>query len=96
MIVKRSVAISGHATSISVEDRFWDELRRIAGRRDLPIAAMIAEIDAVIGHPPLRAGRCPRPSRERLSRQAVEATSGYSCFCAPDARRGGRSGCDAT
>ncbi|WP_040325491.1 ribbon-helix-helix domain-containing protein [Aurantimonas manganoxydans] len=46
MIVKRSVAISGHATSISVEDRFWDELRRIAGRRDLPIAAMIADIDA--------------------------------------------------
>ena len=46
MIVKRSVAISGHATSISVEDRFWDELRRIAARRNLPIAAMIAEIDA--------------------------------------------------
>lgn len=46
MITKRSVSIRGHATSISVEDRFWERLRIIAGERGLSLAAQIAEIDA--------------------------------------------------
>jgi predicted DNA-binding ribbon-helix-helix protein len=46
MISKRSVSIRGHATSISVEDRFWERLRVLAGERGLTPAALIAEIDA--------------------------------------------------
>ena len=45
-IRKRSVTIAGHATSVSVEDAFWDELCRIAEARGLPVRALIAEIDA--------------------------------------------------
>ncbi|MBL0935344.1 MAG: ribbon-helix-helix domain-containing protein [Rhizobiaceae bacterium] len=45
-IVKRSVAIRGHRTSISLEDAFFDELSRIAAGRELALAALIAEIDA--------------------------------------------------
>ncbi|MBO0903080.1 ribbon-helix-helix domain-containing protein [Jiella sonneratiae] len=45
-VVKRSVSISGHQTSISVEERFWQCLRRIAARERLPLARLIARIDA--------------------------------------------------
>ncbi len=45
-IVKRSVAIAGHRTSISLEAPFWDELKRIAEERRLSINALIADIDA--------------------------------------------------
>ncbi len=45
-IRKRSVTIAGHATSVSVEDAFWDALCRIAETRGMPVRALIAEIDA--------------------------------------------------
>lgn len=43
--VKHSVTLRGHRTSISLEAAFWDEFRKIAARRDLPINALVAEID---------------------------------------------------
>jgi predicted DNA-binding ribbon-helix-helix protein len=45
-VVKRSVAVAGHRTSISLEEPFWDALREIAGRRGLSVQALIGEIDA--------------------------------------------------
>lgn len=42
---KRSVVIGGHATSISLEDEFWDELTAIARGRDLSLAGLIQQID---------------------------------------------------
>lgn len=45
MLRKRSITISGHRTSISLEDEFWAELVDIAKRRDLSLNAMIALID---------------------------------------------------
>ncbi|NMG41369.1 aryl-sulfate sulfotransferase [Chelativorans sp. ZYF759] len=44
-VVKRSVSIRGHRTSISLEEPFYEELERIARRRDMAIAALIAHID---------------------------------------------------
>jgi predicted DNA-binding ribbon-helix-helix protein len=44
-VIKRSLMIAGHRTSVSVETPFWDELRRIAEGRGASIAALIAEID---------------------------------------------------
>lgn len=46
VIVKRSITIRGHRTSISIEDRFWQALREIAARRGLPLANLVARIDA--------------------------------------------------
>ncbi|KFB09721.1 ribbon-helix-helix domain-containing protein [Nitratireductor basaltis] len=43
---KRSVTIHGHRTSFSLEAPFMEELEGIAARRDLPLATLIAEIDA--------------------------------------------------
>ena len=52
--VKRSVAIAGHETSISLEPVFWRALETAAAVRDLPLNALIAEIDAlrILADPP--------------------------------------------
>jgi predicted DNA-binding ribbon-helix-helix protein len=44
-IIKRSLLIAGHSTSVSVEEPFWAELKRIAQARGISIAALVAEID---------------------------------------------------
>ena len=45
LVRKHSVAIRGHRTSYSLEQPFFDELAKIAHDRNLPLAALIAEID---------------------------------------------------
>ena len=45
-IVKRSLTISGHRTSISIEEAFWRRLKALAAKRERSVGAMIAEIDA--------------------------------------------------
>lgn len=42
---KRSVTIGGHRTSVSLEDAFWQELKRIARRNNVTVSALIARID---------------------------------------------------
>ncbi len=42
---KRSVAIAGHKTSISLEGTFWNTLAEIAATRGVSINRLIAEID---------------------------------------------------
>ncbi len=42
---KRSVRISGHETSVTLEDAFWDALRDIAQERSLSVNALISMID---------------------------------------------------
>jgi predicted DNA-binding ribbon-helix-helix protein len=48
-IVKRSVSIAGHRTSISLEEPFWEGLREIAARDALSVQALIGRIDAERG-----------------------------------------------
>ncbi len=43
--MRRSVIVSGHRTSVSVEAAFWVELTAIARRRGLSMNAMVSEID---------------------------------------------------
>ncbi len=42
---RHSVTLSGHRTSISLEDGFWAELQRIATTRSLSINALVTEVD---------------------------------------------------
>lgn len=44
--VKHSVAIEGHKTSISLEPVFWDLLCAAAAQENMPVAALVARIDA--------------------------------------------------
>lgn len=48
-VVKRSLVVAGHRTSISLEDAFWRGLKALAERRALSINALVAEIDAARG-----------------------------------------------
>jgi predicted DNA-binding ribbon-helix-helix protein len=45
VIKKRSIIITRHKTSISLEDEFWESLREIAKGRGEPISQLIADID---------------------------------------------------
>jgi predicted DNA-binding ribbon-helix-helix protein len=49
-IVKRSVVIDGHKTSVSLETPFWDGLRGIAESRQLPLASLLRNIDKSRDH----------------------------------------------
>ena len=44
--VKRSLAIAGHRTSISLEPLFWDLLREAAEAEGVAMNALVARIDA--------------------------------------------------
>lgn len=44
-VVKRSVVIAGHSTSVSLEAAFWDALREIAATRRVSINQLVADID---------------------------------------------------
>lgn len=46
MIIKRSVSIRGHPTSISIEDEFWTALKSIAADRGERLATLVSAIDA--------------------------------------------------
>ncbi|MGF1626315.1 MAG: ribbon-helix-helix domain-containing protein [Alphaproteobacteria bacterium] len=45
-VLKRSVRIAGHPTSISLEEPFWSELKRIAAARGLSLNALVTAVDA--------------------------------------------------
>jgi predicted DNA-binding ribbon-helix-helix protein len=42
---KRSVQLSGHATSIALEPEFWAEVEKLAAGNGRTLAAFIAEVD---------------------------------------------------
>jgi predicted DNA-binding ribbon-helix-helix protein len=44
-IVKRSVVIAGHKTSISLEDEFWNGLKMLARDRKMTLSSLLGGID---------------------------------------------------
>jgi predicted DNA-binding ribbon-helix-helix protein len=48
-VVKRSLVIAGHRTSVSLEDAFWRRLRLIAAERGLSLNRLAAVVDASRG-----------------------------------------------
>jgi len=49
-VVKRSIVIAGHKTSVSLEDAFWKGLKEIAGGRDMTLSELVATIDTERRH----------------------------------------------
>jgi predicted DNA-binding ribbon-helix-helix protein len=45
-VIKRSLVIAGHRTSVTLEEAFWRALKSLAKRRAQSINALVAEIDA--------------------------------------------------
>jgi predicted DNA-binding ribbon-helix-helix protein len=46
LVIKRSVVVAGHKTSVSLEDAFWIALKEIAHARDLTLSELVGAIDA--------------------------------------------------
>ena len=44
-IVKRSIVIGGHKTSVSLEDAFWSGLKEIAHVQHITLSNMVSNID---------------------------------------------------
>lgn len=44
-VIKRSVVIGGHRTSVCLEDAFWDGLKEIARARAAPISDIVRTIE---------------------------------------------------
>jgi predicted DNA-binding ribbon-helix-helix protein len=42
---KRSIRIAGHATSLTLEEPFWRDLRALARKRKLSLNALVGKID---------------------------------------------------
>ena len=49
-VVKRSIVIAGHKTSVSLEDAFWKSLKEIAGTREATLSDLVASIDSERRH----------------------------------------------
>ena len=49
-VIKRSIVIAGHKTSVSLEDAFWKGLKEIAGGRDMTLSELVATIDTQRRH----------------------------------------------
>lgn len=73
--VKRSLTLRGHRTSVSLEDPFWQEFRRIASEDGRPLNDLAAEIDAKRGQDAGLASAIRVFVLERLKAQADSATS---------------------
>ncbi len=45
-VIKRSIVIAGHKTSVSLEDAFWTALKEIANSRHMTLSQLVAGIDS--------------------------------------------------
>ena len=45
LVVKRSIVLAGHKTSVSLEDEFWIALKKIAGDRNVILSELVGSID---------------------------------------------------
>jgi predicted DNA-binding ribbon-helix-helix protein len=48
-VVKRSIMIDGHKTSVSLEDTFWNDPKEIAQAERASLSALVAKIDETRG-----------------------------------------------
>ena len=44
---KHSVELSGHRTSVALEDEFWEELKIIAKRKNTSVRQLLIQIDDI-------------------------------------------------
>jgi len=44
-VVKRSIVVAGHKTSVSLEEAFWNGMKEIASVKHLTLSELVGEID---------------------------------------------------
>jgi len=86
-IVKRSIVIAGHKTSVSLEDAFWEGLKEIVVERHTSLSNLVAAIDSARQHGNLSSAI--RLFRARLSSRPKFRRAREAQRTARDARRYG-------
>jgi len=44
-VVKRSIVVGGHKTSVSLEEPFWNGVKEISGQRGMTLSELVGAID---------------------------------------------------
>ena len=81
LIVKRSVVLAGHKTSVSLEEEFWTTLKEIAGDRHVTLSELVSGINKQRQHGNLSStlrlfvldyyrGKAEKPGDEILGQQS--------------------------
>ena len=81
LVVKRSIVLAGHKTSVSLEDEFWTALKEIAGDRHVTLSELVSGIDKQRQHGNLSSalrlfvleyyrGKAEKPGDEMLGQQS--------------------------
>ena len=47
-VVKRSIVLQGHKTSVSLEDEFWKGLKEIAGKRLITLSVLLTASTLIV------------------------------------------------
>ena len=45
LVVKRTVTVRGHKSSVSLEDAFWNALKEIAAHKEASLSELVTKID---------------------------------------------------
>jgi predicted DNA-binding ribbon-helix-helix protein len=45
-VVKRSIVVAGHKTSVSLEEAFWNGMKEISSTRNMTLSDLVSEIDS--------------------------------------------------
>jgi predicted DNA-binding ribbon-helix-helix protein len=45
-VMKRSIVVGGHKTSVSLEEAFWSGMKEISAQRSMALSEMVGEIDS--------------------------------------------------
>ena len=81
-IIKRSIVIAGHKTSVSLEDAFWSDLKNIPRAQQATLSNIVAQIDKARQHGNLSSAirlfvldRVRAPETDRTNGLQVEAAA---------------------
>jgi predicted DNA-binding ribbon-helix-helix protein len=80
-VVKRSIVLAGHKTSVSLEDPFWEGLKEIAKDQRKTLSDLVGSIDTNREHGNLSSAlrlfvlKTIRQQQHRISRTADQAPS---------------------
>jgi predicted DNA-binding ribbon-helix-helix protein len=46
LVVKRSIVVAGHKTSVTLEDAFWNDMKEIASGRNITLSDLVTTVDS--------------------------------------------------
>jgi predicted DNA-binding ribbon-helix-helix protein len=56
LVIKRSVVLAGHKTSVSLEDAFWRSVKELAAARGVSLSVLLTAIESEHHHSNLSSG----------------------------------------